>query len=114
MGSQGKTLAQMLFEFAGQPKANNAARNYKVFMEHWDEIQAEHGKGWSYLMIWRALQAEGIFTFSYPAFTSYIRKVKNRRDKAATGKRPSESSRGEAVRDNAIPPARLDKESRRF
>jgi len=115
MGSQKKPLAQILFEFAGQPTASNAARNYKVFMEHWDEIQTEHGKGWSYLMIWKALRANGTFSFSYPAFTSYIRKVKSRQDKAATTK-PHQPGigRAEINRENAAPPARPVRKPRRF
>lgn len=115
MGSQKKTVEQILLEFAGQPASTNAAKNYKVFMEHWDEIQVEHDKGWSYLMIWKALRANGTFTFSYPAFTSYIRKAKSRQDKAATmGQRQPGIGRVEANRENIAPPARHDRESRRF
>jgi len=86
MEGRKKSLEQILFEFAGQPKATNAAKNYKTFMERWDEIQKEHDKGWSYLMIYNALKAEGVFGFSYPTFTSYIRKVKSRQEKGAAGK----------------------------
>lgn len=78
MDSKKKTLEQMLIEFAGRPTSSNAARNYSVFMEHWEQIQEVHRKGWSYLMIWKTLTSEGIFTFSYPAFTSYIRKLESR------------------------------------
>ena len=86
MEGKKKTLEQMLFEFAGKPTASNAAKNYKVFMEHWDEIQKEHDKGWSYLMIWKAMKAEGVLTFSYPSFTSYKRKVLRRQEEAAANK----------------------------
>lgn len=88
MDGKKKTLEQMLFEFAGKPIASNAAKNYKVFMEHWDEFQKEHDKGWSYLMIWKAMTAEGVFTFSYPSFTSYIRKVERRQKKATVSEPP--------------------------
>lgn len=100
MEGKEKSLEQILFEYAGQPTAHNAAKNYKVFMEHWDEVQAEHDKGWSYLAIWKALTAAGIFTFSYPAFTSYIRKVKSRQDKAAAGK--SGAVQRQSRRNNAV------------
>jgi len=115
MERQKKSLAQILSEFAGQPTASNAARNYKVFMEHWDEIQAEHTKGWSYLMIWKALRAEGTFVFSYPAFTSYIRKVKSRQEKAATA-RPHQPGIGrtEINYENATSHARQTREPKRF
>ena len=66
MEGKKKTLAQMLFEFAGQPKASNAAKNYKVFMEHWDEIQREYDKGWSYRTIHNALKAEAFSLFPIP------------------------------------------------
>ena len=115
MERQKKPLAQILLEFAGQPTASNAARNYKVFMEHWDEIQAEHGKGWSYLMIWKALRTEGTFGFSYPAFTSYIRKVKSRQEKAATARQHQPGiGRAEIGHENAAPHTRQAREPRRF
>ena len=112
MEGKKKTLAQMLFEFAGQPKASNAARNYKVFMEHWDEIQKEYDKGWSYLMIYNALKSEGVFSFSYPTFTSYIRKVKARQEKAATGK-PGLPVIGRAEIGQKMP-SQSDRASKRF
>jgi hypothetical protein len=87
MENDKKTLEQMLIEFAGRPTSSNAARNYSVFMEHWEQIQEAHRKGWSYLMIWKTLTSEGIFTFSYPAFTSYIRKLENRQAGYVPGKR---------------------------
>ncbi len=63
-------------------------------MEHWDEIQAEHDKGWSYLMIWKAMTTAGALTFSYPTFTSYIRKVERRQEKAAFNKAPQQRPLG--------------------
>lgn len=83
MEGKKKSLEQMLLDFTGKPTASNAAKNRKVFMEHWDEIQVEYAKGWSYLIIWKAMTAEGVITFSYPSFTSYIRKMENRQGKAA-------------------------------
>ena len=89
MANNKKTLEQMLTEFAGKPTSSNAARNYAAFMEHWEQIKEAHGKGWSYLMIWKTLTAEGIFTFSYPAFTSYIRKLEARQAGHVPRKRKS-------------------------
>lgn len=86
MEGKKKTLEQMLFEFAGKPTAGNSAKNYKVFMEHWDEIRAEHDKGWSYLIIWKTMKAAGVLSFSYPTFTNYIRKYEGRQEKAAVKK----------------------------
>lgn len=114
MGSQKKTLEQILFEFAGKPTATNAAKNYKVFMEHWDEIQTEHDKGWSYQMIWKALQAEGIITFSYPAFTNYIRKTKSRQSKTTAKSGQPGVGRAEVGQESAPPPTRYDRGSKRF
>lgn len=82
MANGKRTLEQILLEYAGKPKASNAAKNYAVFMAHWGEICNAHDNGWSYLTIWNAMREEGIFTFSYPAFTSYIRKIKRRRTDA--------------------------------
>ncbi|MCD8140362.1 MAG: TraK family protein [Planctomycetaceae bacterium] len=107
MEGKKKSLEQMLFEFAGQPTASNSAKNYKVFMEHWDEIQAEHQKGWSYLMIWKAMTAASALTFSYPTFTSYIRKVERRQEKAVLNKgpqqRPVKIGRAEVGQGNPSP-----------
>ncbi len=103
MEGKKKSLEQMLLEFAGQPTASNSAKNYKVFMEHWDEVQAEHAKGWSYLMIWKAMKAAGALTFSYPTFTSYIRKVERRQEKTAINRRPARIGRTEVGQDNPNP-----------
>ena len=81
-----KPLEQMLIEQGAKPNAGQAAKNYAAFMERWDEICAAYDKGWSYLAIWKALHGEGVFLFSYPAFTGYIRKVKTRQDKTTAGK----------------------------
>ncbi len=102
MEGKKKSLEQMLFEFAGKPTASNSAKNYKVFMEHWDEIQAEHDKGWSYLMIWKAMKAAGALTFSYPTFTSYIRKVERWQEKAAFNKAPQQRPLGIERAENGL------------
>ena len=111
MDDQKKPLAQLLLEFAGQPTATNAARNHKLFMEHWDEIQAEHAKGWSLLTIYNALKAAGLIPFSYATFTSYIRKVKAGQEKAA-GK-PHQPRIGRAEVGQGTPPP-IKREPRRF
>jgi hypothetical protein len=87
MDDKKKPLEQLLIEHGAKQTAGQSAKNYAAFMERWDEICAAYDKGWSYLAIWKALHAEGVFAFSYPAFTGYIRKVKGRQEKGAQDKK---------------------------
>lgn len=75
-------------------------------MERWDEICAAYDKGWSYLAIWKALHEEGVFAFSYPAFTGYIRKVKGRQEKTAQDKKPTANP--QAMRGRSMLPDKVD------
>lgn len=105
MASGKRTLEQILLEYAGKPNAGNAAKNYAAFMEHWGEICKAHDTGWSYLTIWKAMREEGVFTFSYPAFTNYIRKLKRRRSDAEA----SRSQNHNPSPESSIPPQRRER-----
>lgn len=87
MDANNKTLEEMLLEHAGKPGSGLAAKNYAAFLARWDEICAAYEKGWSYADIWKTLKAEGIFTFSYPAFTGYVRKIRRRRNEAEANRK---------------------------
>jgi hypothetical protein len=86
METEKKPLEQLLIEHGVKQTAGQPAKNYATFMERWDEICAAYNKGWSYRAIWTALHDAGAFPFSYPAFTSYIRKVKNRQERGTAEK----------------------------
>lgn len=84
MANENKPLEELLLKHGRKPDSRLAAKRFAAFLERWDEIRAVYEKGWSYSDIWKTLRDEGLIDFSYASFTSYIRKMKKRKEKANT------------------------------
>ena len=85
----GKTLDQLLSEYAEAPDADRRSRNRAAYLEHRDEILKALDAGWSMRRIWDVLRRDGRIEFSYSRFVHYTRRYRDAGpDHAPTGGKP--------------------------